>query len=452
MVDFRACHPDLYFQSTRDKALALLRWLRLRGLVGMKNQRGYRNLRHALLGQTLRRGDHSSLPIVSSAIFCCLAARMGVSAQCSSFPNHVHAVILAPDGQTVDDVPVEDVRDKPQRRMFVDPFGSDNEIEEGHLKSLLTSMGWQGDPEVALAAVSPALVAIRLANNIRATTRLSTMTDHSIALRPDSDAQALGQLLTGQSEWNLMVCNYAALWALLILTGQDDFEWGAIYHDIFYEMYRSFPEDAWLVEQYLRPLASSTVRQRLVRNEVRFSTHGSEVIRLLQDQDRQKPCPIPRHPFMVKKPHKIGRVFRHKRYGWEGVITGWADPDLVQHHPTSVRSGDDAPSTEVTQQALLRLTTGGNGRVFYTCLYVAPVTYAEVFTNAIAGKPTLQPDSSLMKPMSRSLRICLQAGSWTSHSLESTSRGSMKTLACLFLISARSSQMTDPQGCAFTRL
>lgn len=390
MVEFRASHPDLYFQSTRQRALALLRWLRSRGLVGMRSQREYRNLRHCLLGQSLRRDDHSSLPIISSAIFCCLAARMGVSAKCSAFPNHVHAVVLAPDGQTVDDVPIEDVRDTPQRRMFVDPFSSDDEIEERQLKIILASLGWQADAEVALAPVSPALVAIRVANNIRATKRLSSMADHNGAARLDSDAQALGQLLSGQSEWNILVCNYATLWASLILADQNDFEWGVWYHDMFNEMYKSFPEDVWLVEQYLRPSGASNIRQRLVRNEVRFASQGSGLVRSIQALDRQRPR-SPRYPSMAKQPHKIGQVFRHKRYGWEGVITGWASPDAGGADMPRGGADGHTPANDDTYQSLSRLNS--YGKIFYTCLrsnspsrFIIDDTYVEIVNHMSPGR------------------------------------------------------------------
>ncbi len=82
--------------------LALVGWLRSNNLTGMDSpEANYRNLRNCLIGHALSEDDHPSLPIISSAIFCCVAERVGLTSSCCSIPSHVHATVFAAPGQTL---------------------------------------------------------------------------------------------------------------------------------------------------------------------------------------------------------------------------------------------------------------------------------------------------------------------------------------------------------------
>jgi hypothetical protein len=116
---FRLEHPNFYFLSTRQKALALARWLRAHNLTGMDNpHENYRNLRNCFIGHALSDPDHPSLPIISSAIFTCVAQRLGLKAFCLAFPNHVHAAVYAPAGQDLDGNYTRDTNPEKTRMYF----------------------------------------------------------------------------------------------------------------------------------------------------------------------------------------------------------------------------------------------------------------------------------------------------------------------------------------------
>lgn len=139
----------------------------------------------------------------------------------------------------------------------------------------------------------------------------------------------LTHLLNGSNSMNLAACLYASMWAALVLTSPDT--WAEL--DFFLSRFaRSWPEDAWLVEKYLVP--------RAPHRRVAFGRHAGQnqdawkVLRSLQRND-QLPPPVFRRGDIGNDsvPFKIGQVFRHKRYGYLGTITGWTDQgtrNLVQ--------------------------------------------------------------------------------------------------------------------------
>lgn len=101
-------HPSVDHMTVRGKALALVRWIRRRRLVGMDDSTlNYRNLRNCLIGQALTDPDHSSLPIISSAIFVSIGERIGLRAFVCEAPGHVFVNILGSPGESVDGRPLD---------------------------------------------------------------------------------------------------------------------------------------------------------------------------------------------------------------------------------------------------------------------------------------------------------------------------------------------------------
>ncbi|TWU78124.1 hypothetical protein ED733_007335 [Metarhizium rileyi] len=302
VIQFRISHATLSELTTRETALALNRWMRANNLTGLRNpERNYRNLRNCFLGQALRHEDHESIPLVSSAMFCCLAARLGLNAQCCAFPTHVHAIVFPQSGQTLDGHVVDGYREQTER-MYLDPYGLDNEVPASDLQNLLAHYGWQTSTDAFLAPVPPVTMVLRTAQNIKsAFARILELQNNA---HPE-----LSQLLRGNSAMNVDAALYSAMWASLILTPPNTFEWDDRLASFLRRFAGSWPEDALLVEQYLLPMYNSFTPFR--------DEFARQINRELGD------------PWDHWLPFKIGEVFRHKRYGWIGVITGWSSRDKV---------------------------------------------------------------------------------------------------------------------------
>ncbi|RDA85580.1 hypothetical protein CP532_5374 [Ophiocordyceps camponoti-leonardi (nom. inval.)] len=320
-AEFRACHPNLDEWSTRSKALALNRWLRANGLTGMCDPaNNYRNLRNLLIGQALRHEDHESGPIITSAIFCCLAARVGLTAQCCAFPGHVHAIVFAPPGRTLDGA-----GDAGETRecLYLNPYGSDDEVPTACFQALLTRFGYHNGNDDFFAPVPTALVALRTARNIR-----STFT-HLLHTQHESDTGRLSKLICGNSAVNMEAALYSSGWAPLMLEPPNTFEWDDSLANFLRRYVGSWPEDIWLIDKYLWPLyvRSTPLRESLARHRSRGLDDPWEHLRQIRDHDETVPLVHARTALRGSDcvPYKIGQVFRHRRYDWIGVITGWTD-------------------------------------------------------------------------------------------------------------------------------
>ena len=313
---FRADTPSLDRMTPREKALTLNRWVRAQNLTGLANpQRDYRNLRNCLIGQALRHEDHESIPIISSAIFCCLAQRIGLDAQCCNFPGHIHCVVTAPAGWTLDnDLRSDSDDDQAPDRMYLDPFGDDAEVPLERLATLLRRFGNPPNRELALAPARVVSIVNRVGSNLGQT--------YATALEQQERASAdLTRLLRGAGSMNLLACLYASMWAALTLTTPDT--WAEL--DFFLTRFsRSWPEDAWLVERFLVPRAPN--RRMYVGRHAGQQESAWKILKTIQRSDDLAPTVFRRTDAGNDDiPYRIGQVFRHKRYGYLGVITGWSD-------------------------------------------------------------------------------------------------------------------------------
>lgn len=321
--------PNFKSMKTREKALVLNHWLRVNNLTGLRDpERDYRNLRNCLIGQALRHDEHESLPIISSAIYCCIAERLDIEAQCCAFPSHVHVVVLSKEGKDLDDVPVPKTKKKapPRDRMYLDPYGSQHETPVYVLEGLLERFGWQTSPETFLSPVSPLSVGIRTAHNIKAT--LTTASELGVQANP-----ALTRLLVGHDGVNMKYAHYAALWATLLLSPING-EWKENLEALLSQFIFLAPEDTWLVEKYLCPLWDRLALVRPPRYPVGLH-RGMENPHYVTEATRRLD-PISPETFVRNKDgnrdvtFKVGQVFRHRRYRWLGVITGWTDQGTRQ--------------------------------------------------------------------------------------------------------------------------
>lgn len=370
-AEFSACHPGLDSQTPRQKSLTLNRWVRSQNLVGLENpERDYRNLRNCLIGQALLQEDHDSIPIISCAIFTCIARRIGLDAHCCNFPGHIHAVVLAPRGRTLDEEPVSP--DHPLDRMYLDPFGNDDEIPLARLEALLRRFNASQDPESSLAPASSAAVLNRTTTNI-------TATYATVLERPEQDAAPLTRLSHSNGSMNLITCIYASMWGALMLTPPET--WAEL--DFFLGRFaRSWPEDAWLIEKYLVPRAPH--RRIVFGRHAGQSGDAWEVLRTSQRSD-ELPPPVFRRTEGSNDsvPYKIGQVFRHRRYGYLGAITGWSDQS-TRNQSQQRSDGADAAREEASDTDVInRLRM--DRKTYFTHMCVTALYYLLWTTHADQG-------------------------------------------------------------------
>lgn len=329
--EFRISHPNLNEWTTRQKAVALNKWIRANNLTGLRNSaQDYRNLRNCLIGQALRHEEHESIPVISCAIYCCMARRIGIMAHCSPFPNHVHVVVSSAPGQTLDHQPVNQT-DKLQQKMFLDPFGKDDEVPEVMIRQFLAQLPGAIDVDSTMVPISTSFVVRRTANNIQATYVMLRELQGRASPR-------LTQLIHGSGGLNMQACFYATLWSWLILTSREHVNWDFNFNALVEECLSTWPQDFWLVESILLPLyyeghniplarpedALSRLRKIHRENELPppLRKRGeNECGKVTPDHLRRATVDV---NSTYREPRfKVGQVFRHRTYSWLGVITGW---------------------------------------------------------------------------------------------------------------------------------
>lgn len=371
-------HPEHKIMSTRQKALALNRWLRAQNLMGMENETvNYHNLRNCLLGHALSDDEHPSLPIISSAIFASVAERLGMSSACCAFPSHVHASVKAPPGMTLDGDVEEDPKAEPET-MYLNPYKWDGEVTLDELRRALVELGWTQGSEVFLRASPVPIIVLRTAANIKAaTSRIQNLADRS---GEPIEVEAK-RLRAGHPDINVEAAKYASMWAELMVKPVSSVHWDHNLETFLHSFAMSWGEDAWIVRKYLLPMYEQFVAsQPHMRNRAGWE-NVREILNMLDNLDRREAVVTRRYTQEMQERvrYRIGQVFRHKRYGWIGIINGWAAgsaglpvphyldgyEDEVQSPTTSPRSSGDRLHSEGQLRPQL-------ARVFYTCMYVWP--------------------------------------------------------------------------------
>jgi F-box protein 21 len=331
--------------TIRQKALELNAWLRSKNLTGLRNpEKNYRNMRNNYLGQALRDPEHQSLPIISSAIYCCVGTRLGISAMPCALPGHVYVVVTAEAGWSLDQLlttsPPNQARDA-KERMYLDPFNLDDEVPVESLRSRLIMAGLQLTANWLLSPAPAQTIAVRAAQNMRYSTAMGRELLH------DQNYQVydeFSRLMTGSLPKDLAASAYSACWAQVLLNGSIGFGTDMNLTQLLHGFGADFVEDAWLVEKYLCPFAEQFYSARQ-DNEIRDDPR--RFVYSVRQFDAAQPTVVRRRPNSVAK-FKVGQVICHKRYRYIGIISGWAE------HP---RSSPDESSVET-----------GIGDCFYTCM------------------------------------------------------------------------------------
>ncbi|KAF2738024.1 F-box domain-containing protein [Polyplosphaeria fusca] len=327
-------HPSFQELTTRQQAFALAAFLREQGFQGV-NDSVYRALRNSFIGLALHSPTHESLPLISVAIYCAVARRLGLDARPCGFVFHVYCLVYAPKDYTLDGVfkPTNaDSRDL----MYIDPFRSSEEVDQGDLQRVLREMGVpQSERHQYLSDTNTREMALRTARNI--------MT--SVQSIRQSHAGVFGV----QTGWlnaypDMDNAFYSTIWAMLILGPREDEDSTGLsnvstrrrqYLPYLLEHFQThYPWDVTLLEEHVIPLfANQPEGGRLL-----------QFVHEMHSRDAKRKERHERSEDTVKVAFKVGELFQHKRYHYEGVITGWdtacdAGEDWIQHMGVDSLSG-----------------------------------------------------------------------------------------------------------------
>ncbi|KAJ5421649.1 hypothetical protein N7491_010094 [Penicillium cf. griseofulvum] len=286
---FLASHPDLSLFTPREKALAVASWLGLNGLTGINPEREYHSLEHNFLGLALKGPEHNSLPLVSAAIYCFVAQGVGLNARPCGFPFHVHVIITPPLGSDLNGNALSGI--DLGEPLYLDPFRGARETPVSTLRSQLTFLGMSDvDQTATLAEASTSGVILRC---VRVEPQNPTLRATSI---------------------DVVSAKYAALWSVMLLSG--DSRPMDLRHQLpwLMELFATdFPSDIFLVEQYIAPLFHGLFEHEHILE----SLHVMRAVDEIPKQVRR------RTGGNANIKYKVGQVFRHRRYHYEAIITGW---------------------------------------------------------------------------------------------------------------------------------
>ncbi|EME77952.1 uncharacterized protein MYCFIDRAFT_33434 [Pseudocercospora fijiensis CIRAD86] len=300
----RDADPEFDDLSIRMKALCIARYLRSENLVGNTNQEDYHALRNNFLSWALFEEPHTSLPLQSVAIYCAVARRLEVNARPSNYPQHVHAVIEAPQNLTLDGKHKLFVQDAEPELMHMDPWRTDEEVSQDQLRLRLLQMGVPSTQHMHhLGASSTIEMALRTGRNIMTSVQEARERQRNTSSRnrgPDIEAA-----------W------YSMLWSMLVLgssnAASDLHRRRQCLPYLIEHFQKHYPEDINLVEKHIPSMFEGEREHTILLH----------LITTARKADQNKKAPSPRDKSTENVAYKIGHHFRHKRYGYEGVIIGW---------------------------------------------------------------------------------------------------------------------------------
>ncbi|KAH8592230.1 Hemimethylated DNA-binding protein YccV like-domain-containing protein [Bisporella sp. PMI_857] len=304
-------YPGLDQLTPRRKALAVVSFLRAHNLVGIDSELAYRDLQNNYIGIALQDPSHPALPLISVAIFCVVACRVGLDARCCGIPNHMHAMVYPKPSESLDG------KGEDMSPMYLDPYRSEVEVPISNLREMLSGWGIeQRDFDRLLSdSTIPSLI-LRTSRNILATVHEfrgqggDTLNTGHPSIR-----------LYGNPFADMDNAFYSALWANFMLsspTARSDGHNQQQFVPLILERFeRLFPMDASLIEKHVRPLFNNP------SNGQHWELHEAlRVVRAADQTSKQlKPRDSPSARDRVR--YRVGQVFRHRRYNYTAVITGW---------------------------------------------------------------------------------------------------------------------------------
>jgi F-box protein 21 len=317
-------HPDFRDWSARMKASTLATFLRDRGFKGVPD-RSYRALGNSFIGLVLSSETHHSLPLISVAIYCALARRVGLDARPCGFLFHVYTLVYAPPNYNLEGE-YKPTSTTVRAYMYLDPFRSSDEVQRGDLQRTLREMNVPGaEHEHFLSDTTTREMVLRTARNIM----------NSVQTIRQTEAGMRGIQASWMNAYpDMDNAFYATIWAMLILgPGEDTANISNSttrrrqYLPYLLEHFQThFPWDVTLLEKYVIPLFHDQPEgQRLLQ-----FVHSMHQVDAVRNQVSVRDGKTGNVKF------KVGQLFQHKRYNYEGVVTGWdiscdAGEDWIQN-------------------------------------------------------------------------------------------------------------------------
>ena len=322
--------PDIHEHSSRQKAIEIASYLRRNNLTGIANEGEYDDLQNNYIGVALREKTHGSRPMISVAIYCCIARRLDLDASPCEFPFHVLTIIKP---RRSEDPNLSDAdADLDPEPIYMDPFQSDQEIPVSYLRSQLLAMG------VATSEYSQLLDACSTKDVVR---RAAWNIIASVQTIPPNRGDHVS---TNLSSLDTECAFYGALWALILLPHGGMAEVLRPY--IVEHLEKHFPMDVCLIEDYMLPLFWNLPQYAQLR----------EIIRVMRASDAMYK-PVKRRTRRSQRVrYYVGQAFKHKRYNYQAIITGW-DTECSETEDWMSQMGVDD-------------LAGGRHQSFYQVLYV----------------------------------------------------------------------------------
>lgn len=300
----------------RRRALAAARFLRANNLTGIASELQYRDLQNNYIGIALQDPNHPSLPLVSVAIFCGVAQRLGLKAHCCGFPNHVHAIICPNSGETLDGRPPVDGSEL-ETPMYLDPYRSEIEVPIEYLRTQLAAWGVHpGDFHRFLGVSSTRNIVLRTSRNI-----LATVHDFRGLGGSTEDTGHPTIRLHGNPFADMDTAFYSALWAIFLLhsssTRPEPAEQIQFLPMILERFERLYHMDANLIERYVCPPfrnVAGTDQWELFET-LRVVRAGDSMPKQVRSRDTSA--------IVDRVRYRVGQIFQHRRYGYTAVVIGW---------------------------------------------------------------------------------------------------------------------------------
>ena len=316
--------------STRERVAKLASWLVDRGLATPDAENGDVE-RGVLGGQVVMQHctgvtPYQCLRTIAIVNFCRLASRFGVNAwpliTACGLQQIVH--VLPPVGVDCDDQPLEP--ESKAQPIYLDPAERFAEITAERAFSLMQRTG--GRPILGFTAVGnpgaysqpplswpprrtpSSLIILHVALGMKSVVE---------GIRHEADLMRI--LCRANYRSLTQGTHYASLWAILIIGGHHQLtvervgtSMAIVLKDIYKELSKRFREDASLVMDHDIPG---------MENVPRFY----ELLRLVlphDDEDQKPVTPRRRTPEInAIVQHRVGQIFRHRRYGYVGYIIAW---------------------------------------------------------------------------------------------------------------------------------
>ena len=312
-------HSNFLMMEPQLKALTILSFLRGANLLGINDNTPYAALQNNLISEALFQPNHTSLPLISAAIYCSVAQRLGLEARLCNYPLHIYVRVLISASGTSNSKGIS--QKSSEDVIYLDPFRSNDEVS---VKTLTDELRLVGVPATAHENhIGPAPtrdIVLRSGRNMMNSLRGDPASQQRSTWSRDSlDKESF---------------KYATIWAYLLLEGfaAPNFPYPIAVGQLLQE---HFPMDVGLFEEYITPLLSGTPNR----------DHLAEMTRSMRIAD-SAPRPVVRRdtPANAHVKYKVGQMMSHKRYFYEGVITGWTPVCKADEQWIIVQGVDCLPS------------------------------------------------------------------------------------------------------------